>query len=387
MAKGSGDDAWEKVIGRLIHPTDPALALHHFTHGPIKKVLGLQVAYITRCCETAMHAASSRIIEKFKRTWEARLTAYRALPDGTARAAEVATSPPELLIGFIGCGIIGMGVVRTLLDAGIEASQLLISTRSTGSAQLRELSLRGAWVGFDNRKVAGSAHVLVFATLPSQLLEATREAQETITRRTLALSLVGGVPSTKLRSMLMTPHAIQLRANSERIRAALGMQTSAHGVPETGAAEAGQASLSEPLHSSTLASLAARALAADVQAADELARLVGGSMLEGLELDDEKEDIGRKALFLGEPTSSGASPSPMFFLAHRPSTLVARRGRWGRDHARRGERYRFRLAFEHGRRRGGGQRAKRPCRKAATRGCASAIYKLGEAGAGPKRMT
>jgi hypothetical protein len=319
LAEHSGDGAWEQIIGRLIHPTHPALALHHFTHGPIKKVLGLQLAYIARCCENAMRAASSCIIEKFKRTWEARLTALRALPDGTARAAAVATSPPELLIGIIGCGVIGMGVVRTLLDAGVEPSQLLISTRSTGGAQLRELAVRGAWVGFDNKKVAGAAHVLVFATLPTQLPDATREVQETITRRTLALSLVGGVPSAKLRSMLMTPHALQLHAGSERIRAALEAQASAQGPPGTTVAVAGQVSLSEPLPSSALASLAAQSLLADVQAADELAGLVSGSMLHGLELEDEEGGIGKRALLLGGSAPRDAPPAP-FYMTKLPSS-------------------------------------------------------------------
>lgn len=201
-------------------------------------------------------------------------------------------------------------MLRTLLDAGIEPSQLLISTRSTGAAQLRELALRGAWVGFDNRKVAGAAHVLVFATLPSQLLDATREVQATITRRTLVLSLVGGVPSTKLSSMLMTPHALQLRADSERIRCALEARTSAHGPPKTALAVAGQVYLSEPLPSSALANLAARSLVADVQAADDLAGLVGSSMLHGLELEDKKDGIGRRALMLGE--ASPRLPPPPF---------------------------------------------------------------------------
>jgi len=298
---GAAEAAWAKVLAHLIAPADAALAPHHFAHTAIKKVLALQVAYVARCCEGAMQMASARIVEKFKHTWETRLTAYRALPDGTPRA-DAAASAPELLIGFIGCGVIGMGVVRMLLDAGVHPSQLLISTRSPTTPQLSELAARGVWVGFDNRKVAGAVHVLVFATLPSQLQDATREAQETLTQRTLALSVVGGVPSTKLRLMLGTPHALQLRAETELVRDALALHATRSDSAEH------RADLSEPLPSSKLVNLATRALLPDARAADALAGAVGASMLHGLELDEEAHPTGERALVsdFGEAGSPAA---------------------------------------------------------------------------------
>lgn len=307
----SGEAAWARVMERLMKPADAELATHYLLHQPIKTVLALQVVYVVRCCEAAMHLASARIVDKFTRTWETRLSAYRALPDGTPRVSDATTSPPQLLIGLIGCGIIGMSVIRTLLDAGIEPSQLLISTRSPKNAQLRELSVRGAWVGFDNRKVAGAVHVLVFATLPSQLPDATQEVHSNISHRTLILSLVGGVPSTKIRSMVDSPYALQLLAGSEQIREALAFQSKTAGLDAPDSASATTNHVDEPLPSSKLASLALRAIISDMKSAHELARLIGSSMLHGQELEEEAEDIGRRALCMDVKESSEEDSPPL----------------------------------------------------------------------------
>lgn len=273
-------------------PADEELAAHCFLHAKLNKVLALQVAYIARCCEATLHLATARVVEKFKHTWETRLASYRSLPDGTERSADDPASRPDLVIGFVGCGIIGTGVARTLIDAGISPSQLLISTRSPNGALLRELSARGAWVGFDNRKVAARAHLLVVATLPSQLAEASRDVRQALTKRTLVLSLAGGVPSPKLRSMFGTSNALQLRAETERVREALAHHV-VLGTEEQGGSSA---AVGAPLPSATLASLASRALLADISSADELASLLGRTMMHGLELDDEAVSIGKKAL-------------------------------------------------------------------------------------------
>ena len=86
---------------------------------------------------TPVPTLTRRLQEKFAFTWQQRLAAYRALPDGTEVPPPDgdAAAPPELLVGLIGCGALGSTVVQTLLDAGFAPSQILVSTRSPQQLQ------------------------------------------------------------------------------------------------------------------------------------------------------------------------------------------------------------------------------------------------------------
>ena len=164
----------EKLLAKLKIPPDPAAAELYQSLQPLRKMVAFQAAFVAGCCQQAMELGTWRLQEKFAFTWQKRLAAYRALPDGTdvPPLDGDAAAPPELLVGLIGCGALGATVVQVLLDAGFAPSQLIVSTRSP--QQHDGLRAQGVRVAFHNAGVAARVHLLVVAVLPAQLPEVSK---------------------------------------------------------------------------------------------------------------------------------------------------------------------------------------------------------------------
>ena len=175
----------EQLLAKLKVPPDAAAAELYQSVQPLRQMVAFQAAFVAGCCQQAMELGTSkcappppppppqsqsppppppppqshpkpqpqsqprphapppcppllrRLVERFAFTWQQRLAAYRALPDGTEVPPPDgdAAAPPELLVGLIGCGALGSTVVQTLLDAGFAPSQILVSTRSPQQLQ------------------------------------------------------------------------------------------------------------------------------------------------------------------------------------------------------------------------------------------------------------
>ncbi len=260
----------------LLRVDDPALQAQQDILRCIKRVLALQCVYVTGCCQRTLSVAKGKL----------------AAAGRQKRPSDRSWPAQELVIGFIGCGLIGGAIAHSLLDAGVMASSLIISTRSP-KRQL-ELSRRGARVLFDNASVVDAAHVVVLSVLPSQLADATRELRGRLSPHTLVLSVVGGTPVARLRSLLGladTPAAV-LPLGAE---AALPLLHAEH-----------KASPS-PLADRELVQLAARALLPDREAVSALLSALG-TVVNGVELPAATplRDVCLEALFGPKPAEARA---------------------------------------------------------------------------------
>jgi hypothetical protein len=190
--------------------------------------------------------------------------------------------------------VIGGGVAHALLDSGVPANALLISTRSP--RRQRELAARGCAVFFDNALCADRSHVLLIAVLPSQLQDVARSFRPSA--RTLVLSLVGATPIAKIRTILAAPTAIASGAETllpllldAQARQRRKAEEISSGVPATGR-----------LPDAQLLQITSRAVAPDVPS---VASLVGGVLtaLSDLELPSGLAKREALAALFGEQPS------------------------------------------------------------------------------------
>ena len=214
----------EELLAKLKVPPDAAAAELYQSVQPLRQMVAFQAAFVAGCCQQAMELGTSKLQEKFAFTWQQRLAAYRALPDGTEVPPPDgdAAAPPELLVGLVGCGALGTTVVQTLLDAGFAPSQLLVSTRSP--QQHQALLAQGVRVAFHNAGVAARVHLLVLAVLPAQLADVAKDIRGALSPRTLVFSCVAAVSEAKLRQLLTSPanpepHVLRARADAALVRA------------------------------------------------------------------------------------------------------------------------------------------------------------------------
>ena len=215
----------EELLAKLKVPPDAAAAELYQSVQPLRQMVAFQAAFVAGCCQQAMELGTSKLQEKFAFTWQQRLAAYRALPDGTEVPPPDgdAAAPPELLVGLVGCGALGTTVVQTLLDAGFAPSQLLVSTRSP--QQHQALLAQGVRVAFHNAGVAARVHLLILAVLPAQLADVAKDIRGALSPRTLVFSCVAAVSEAKLRQLLASPanpepHVLRARADAALVRAA-----------------------------------------------------------------------------------------------------------------------------------------------------------------------
>eukprot|EP00965_Chrysotila_dentata_P237355 6201854-Pleurochrysis_carterae.AAC.3 len=261
--------SWGELLSRMKRPTDTKLAQIYLLSDYLHSVLAQQVAYLAICATQIQRAAASRAVKRFTRTWQERLKNFRRLSEGQAKETTDADSPPDLMLGIVGCGVIGRNVVLTLLDAGFAPSQILVSSRSP--QHLKELSARGVYVAFDNQRIATSCHLLILAVLPAHLPDVRAPAshdaaQPHLAPSTLVVSTVLGVSTAKLGMQLNTDAVLHISADASVLRPKL---------LNSGAVS--------PL---TLLEVSASALFADAAAAGT-AKSVLGRLAGELELPDE----------------------------------------------------------------------------------------------------
>ena len=73
----------EELLAKLKVPPDAAAAELYQSVQPLRQMVAFQAAFVAGCCQQAMELGTSKLQEKFAFTWQQRLAAYRALPDGT----------------------------------------------------------------------------------------------------------------------------------------------------------------------------------------------------------------------------------------------------------------------------------------------------------------
>jgi hypothetical protein len=195
----------EQLLAKLKVPPDAAAAELYQSVQPLRQMVAFQAAFVAGCCQQAMELGTSKLQEKFAFTWQQRLAAYRALPDGTEVPPPDgdAAAPPELLVGLVGCGALGSTVVQTLLDAGFAPSQLLVSTRSP--QQHQALLAQGVRVAFHNAGVAARVHLLVLAVLPAQLADVAKDIRGALSPRAPRLPAAAPPTTTHTHTLLAAP--------------------------------------------------------------------------------------------------------------------------------------------------------------------------------------
>jgi hypothetical protein len=249
-------------LSRFLRVEDPELSAVADTLWDLKRALALQCTFFASCCNQARAAASS------------------GPPNGKEKGNGGDGAASSVAIGII--------------DSGVPANALLISTRSP--RRQRELAARGCAVFFDNALCADRSHVLLIAVLPSQLQDVARSFRPSA--RTLVLSLVGATPIAKIRTILAAPTAIASGAETllpllldAQARQRRKAEEISSGVPATGR-----------LPDAQLLQITSRAVAPDVPS---VASLVGGVLtaLSDLELPSGLAKREALAALFGEQPS------------------------------------------------------------------------------------
>ena len=220
----------EQLLAKLKVPPDAAAAELYQSVQPLRQMVAFQAAFVAGCCQQAMELGTSKLQEKFAFTWQQRLAAYRALPDGTEVPPPDgdAAAPPELLVGLVGCGALGSTVVQTLLDAGFAPSQLLVSTRSP--QQHQALLAQGVRVAFHNAGVAARVHLLVLAVLPAQLADVAKDIRGALSPRAPRLPAAAPPTTTHTHPPCCTPQRTHRHAHL--LRALAQSRSNPHPSPE-----------------------------------------------------------------------------------------------------------------------------------------------------------
>jgi len=179
-------------LARFLRPADPQLSACHDALWDLKHALALQSVFVAGVCRRAREVGATTSAEQTSQV----------------RASK---TDSELIVGIIGGGVLGGVIGHALVDAGLPPSTVLMSTRTP--KRQKELTSRGVCVVFDNETVARCARLLIIAVLPGQQLQEVAKTAK-IGKNTLVLSLVGGTPLPKVRSLLGTPSVIAAGADT-----------------------------------------------------------------------------------------------------------------------------------------------------------------------------
>ena len=178
-------------LARFLRPADPQLSACHDALWDLKHAIALQCVFVAGVCRRLREIGTDTSAAQTNKA-----------PDQRAK---------ELIVGILGGGVIGGVVGHALIDAGLPAASVLMSTRSP--RRQKELTARGVNVVFDNAAVASRARLLIIAVLPGQQLQdVARTARPG--PNTLVLSLVGSTPLAKMRSLLGVPNVIGSAADA-----------------------------------------------------------------------------------------------------------------------------------------------------------------------------
>jgi pyrroline-5-carboxylate reductase len=104
-------------------------------------------------------------------------------------------------IGFIGCGAMARALAGGLIEAGVEASQIVASDPFAGARDQFEESI-GTKPGEDNDQVVAQADVIVLAVKPGAVASVLEDLDAALAARPLWISIAAGVPLDKLASAL-----------------------------------------------------------------------------------------------------------------------------------------------------------------------------------------
>ena len=104
-------------------------------------------------------------------------------------------------IGFIGCGAMARALAGGLIEAGVEASQIVASDPFAGARDQFEEAI-GTKPGEDNDQVVAQADVIVLAVKPNAVASVLEDLDAALAAQPLWISIAAGVPLDKLASAL-----------------------------------------------------------------------------------------------------------------------------------------------------------------------------------------
>jgi pyrroline-5-carboxylate reductase len=105
----------------------------------------------------------------------------------------------QSMIGFIGCGAMARALAGGLVEAGVEASQIVAADPFAGARNQFEEAI-GTKAGEDNDQVVAQADVIVLAVKPNAVASVLEDLDVALAARPLWISIAAGVPLDKLAS-------------------------------------------------------------------------------------------------------------------------------------------------------------------------------------------
>eukprot|EP00946_MAST-07B_sp_MAST-7B-sp1_P003946 g3946.t1 len=127
------------------------------------------------------------------------------------------TNKKSFRTGIIGCGRIGSGIARMLMDeSGVSAGTILIGTRQHDTTAAISMAMRGVRLCKQNREATHRSRLIVLCCLPAQMRDVARSVAGSLRRSTIVLSCVPGFSAAKIAHML--------QMDSEKMVLRIGVQ-------------------------------------------------------------------------------------------------------------------------------------------------------------------
>lgn len=128
---------------------------------------------------------------------------------------------PRISIGIIGGGMVGRAVLDAVLRhvPGAKAADVMISTRQP--ERMKDIAALGAFVGFNNGKVAEMADVIFLCCPPSAAPAIAAEMSTKLAKTSLVVSVMSGVSVMKVRQLMKSTACARVHIDADAIRNAV----------------------------------------------------------------------------------------------------------------------------------------------------------------------